>query len=51
MAQSVAQSAVNREVEGSSPSTGANKTFAKKQALFAKSGDGMKDAASFMLSR
>ena len=37
VAQPVAQSAVNREVEGSNPSTGANKTFAGKQALPADS--------------
>ena len=49
--QSVEQPAVNRVVEGSSPSMGASKTFAKKQALFAESRDSMKDAASFMLSR
>ena len=34
VAQPVAQSAVNREVEGSSPSMGASKAFSKKQALF-----------------
>ena len=40
VAQQVEHPAVNREVEGSSPSMGATKTPAKKQALFAAVRDG-----------